>query len=715
MLKKTIGILLVMILTINYFSFTVFATDDPSEIDDKTNVSSESNESSSTETSDSINIDDSRDLTNQNENESALSDPVQPIKEIASPSLSTFALNDEDDGTENKPYRVGTIADLKTALSKNPASGSTLYIKLINDIQYSDSEKVVSFNKDTILDGDDHYLLYTGANYDASHFVTSSNNLNITFKNIKYGNSIYPNSTWYGILCIRNSNVNFTVENIDYNISKGGQPFYAYQASNNTLTVKGVNNFNSNGYGYGGEFSEGFGTINFAEDSKTTIYNDTTDATAVFWSNNGQEINIQKNAVLDIIASKSYLSYGSLFVNAYENSQVLVKFVKGVNYTDSRAAIASSGAANLNMNNNSIGRFRTEKNAFSIVSPTITANSPKYVLFENSSNTTGVLSLINQIKFTSNPTADEQYEINYLDSTGQNNLARNVTGNTTVTNTNINSGYSLLFNRSPRITDFSALAAVGTNMSDINTQINQWTPDNLLTDKVYYKFSKSKLYSDADINSENAQMNIENATTDVIKTIEIPITDDISANSKASLKDLAPQNYYVYAKFDPQQLGDYRINVPWVEQVVTINPYIEVSLPDKFIFTSSRIGSFGKAQNAEEYSIRNSGNVPINFSIKSLTVNSGSSPVISLLDQLTGGNQELSLRLIAKNTSTDTTTTLGSLVEGTLNTSSKIKLTPYWDSTENNHALYLNGEYSGPLIGTQNVNYSLKFGIESSD
>lgn len=118
-----------------------------------------------------------------------------------------------------------------------PSGETALYIKLTGDILYSYSDRTISINKNTVLDGDGHYILYSGTRYDGDHFITGANNLAITFKNIKYGNVTYPNSNWYGILHVVNTNTNFVVENIDYNIQKGGQPFYA-NTNVNTLTFK---------------------------------------------------------------------------------------------------------------------------------------------------------------------------------------------------------------------------------------------------------------------------------------------------------------------------------------------------------------------------------------------------------------------------------------------------------------------------------------------
>ncbi|MGO3299021.1 MAG: hypothetical protein ACTILJ_09555 [Pseudolactococcus laudensis] len=72
-------------------------------------------------------------------------------------------------GTANDPFLVSTIADLQTALTANISSGeSSLYIKLTADIVYSDIP--VTISKNTVLDGDNHYILYSGTNYTTAHF-----------------------------------------------------------------------------------------------------------------------------------------------------------------------------------------------------------------------------------------------------------------------------------------------------------------------------------------------------------------------------------------------------------------------------------------------------------------------------------------------------------------------------------------------------------------
>ena len=120
-----------------------------------------------------------------------------------------------------------------------------------------------------------------------------------------------------------NSRINFVVENIDWNIKNGSQPFWGDSNPSNTLTFKGRNNFKSAGDKKGGEFVEGFSTINFSDDSKTTVYNDSTDSDAVFWCSK-QQINIGKNATLDITTSKETLIQdgGDAQINVQEKGQI---------------------------------------------------------------------------------------------------------------------------------------------------------------------------------------------------------------------------------------------------------------------------------------------------------------------------------------------------------------------------------------------------------
>ena len=194
-------------------------------------------------------------------------------------------------GTASAPLLVATIADLKTALDQNIPSGEpALCIKLTDDIYYAFSDRGIKVNKNTVIVGDGHAILYTetrapGFNgyYDYEHFSTGADNLTITLKNIKYGNATCPNSTWYGIMRVNNQNTNLVIENIDYDIQKGGQPFYANNETN-TLTFKGKNSFKAgtSGGGYDGEFAQGFTNINFADNSQTKIYNDTYNESAFF-------------------------------------------------------------------------------------------------------------------------------------------------------------------------------------------------------------------------------------------------------------------------------------------------------------------------------------------------------------------------------------------------------------------------------------------------
>ena len=133
---------------------------------------------------------------------------LSPSSESSS-NFSTEIQNTEEEiellalagnGTESNPYQVSNVSDLQTALAKPITSGNALYIQLVSDIVYRGNDKNKNINKNTVLDGAGHYILYNDTSYDQSLFETSADNLNITFKNIKYGNATYPNNSYWGML-----------------------------------------------------------------------------------------------------------------------------------------------------------------------------------------------------------------------------------------------------------------------------------------------------------------------------------------------------------------------------------------------------------------------------------------------------------------------------------------------------------------------------------
>ncbi|GAX46504.1 hypothetical protein [Pseudolactococcus reticulitermitis] len=627
------------------------------------------------------------------------------------------------DGTENNPYQVSNISDLKSALKANAASGNTLYIQLTADIAYTDSDLTIAVSKNTVLDGANHYILYKAPSswpsYDASHFVTAANNLNITFKNLKYGNATYPNSSYYGILRVLNSNINFVLENIDYNTVKGSQPFWGNSNPSNTLTFKGTNSFRTDGDVDGGEFVEGFTTLNFADDSKTTVYNDSTNSDAVFWCAK-QKVNIGKNATLEITTSKEYLFYNDddVTINVQEKGQFTCKFIKGKNYTASKAELRSDGSwgngtITMNFAKDSIGCFRTEKDAFTGTSrnyPTINATSPNYILFEATPTNKSVISGITP-KFVRKDTDGYNYPIDYLTTSGQKHFVTNVSGTQNVSASNIQNGYSLVYARASQMTGLAATPKVGVDLSEIDAQVKKGASSSFSSGRVSYKLAKNKLYSGNDVTLGEAQNSIDKATSaeGVLESPVINITSDVSKESTYVFQNLLAQTYYLYSKIGEQRASasGYIFDSPWVEEVVAVQPLIAVTLPDSIDFTSSLAGEFGKSNNLQNYVAVNHGNVPVNVDLKTIASNTGCSPDVSLVDQFDNETEKLVLKLTAENTASGEDVTWSPLLEGKPIPSNPIKLDPFWE-TSHQASLYVNGKQSVPLgAGLKAVSYKL--------
>lgn len=626
--------------------------------------------------------------------------PTDNVKESVKPFVLTVG-----NGTESQPYQVSTVSELGAALAAPITSGQTRYIQLTADIIYNNNDRNQPISQNTVLDGAGHYILYSDTSYDQSLFQTAADNLTITFKNLKYGNATYPNGSYYGMLYTVNTNIDFIVENIDWDIRKGSEPFWANNHSANTLTFKGINHFKSDGNVNGGEFVEGFPIINFADDSQTTVYNDSTNADALFYCSK-QEMNIGKRATLEITTSKQFLTYdgGDAQINVQEKGKFMCNFIHGTNYTVPTAGFLGGGGMSItfNFDKDSIGHFTTEKDSFSGMSPTFSAQSPKYILLESLSKRQSVLNGL-RVTFVN------AYPIHYLSQTGQGKLQSNSTGSVSMTARDINNGYSILYAPLPQVTAL-ATAKVGSNLSEIETRMTQWQPETLANSgKVHYKLSRSKLYSGNDINLLVAQVSIERAKHGLVDAQNISITSDMATDAVFNFQNLLAQTYYLYYRVEEDKLSGYTLTSPWREQIVTVPAYIEVTLPDALAFRASQAGEFGKPHNLQNYAAVNHGNVPVKIELKSLTVNSNSSRLVSLVDNEVDKKQ-VTLKLVAENAAGIGSVTL---LEGTSISSKPLKLEPFWDK-QYQASLYLTGKHSisASDMAPYQVSYHLSVAID---
>ncbi|MHC5227903.1 hypothetical protein ACYSNW_06435 [Enterococcus sp. LJL99] len=615
-------------------------------------------------------------------------------------------------GTVDNPVIVTNAKELNEAFQLAIPEGQTqITIQLGNDIVYTNSDTYFTINKNTTLDGNGHAILYNGTSYSTRHFQTGANGINITYKNIQFGNETYPNSNYYGILYTNNSNVSLTMENINYNINKGAQPFWGNNNVNNTLTFKGKNTFHSSGSTSGGEFVEGFRQVVFSASSQTTIYNDTTDSLALFYSTS-QVITVEENASVDIETSKRDLTYAGGSLSVAKQGSFNYHAIHGTNYSSSSTTLSNSGTVLLSFDEDATGKFTTSANSFSGSNPTVNVTSPDYVLFDTDDSSKKALGSMS-INVARKDTDNYKYITSYLISGEQKTLRPNLASGATetISSSSISNGQSVLYGRVPAITDFSAKAKVGPNVSSVDAMINQWSPEKTQSEVVYYKLSDQRLYTGNDITSDTSQQSIEKSNGLANTSVK---ADSVGESTSYSFTNLNPKKYYTYAKADDHRVPGYLLYSPWTEQTSEVPIYKSLTLPtDGISFISPIPGSFNTKQTTNNYTIINQGNVPMSIDLKKLTKNSNSSLEIDLVSQFVTRNQELTLNLIGENTGTNQQVSWDSLTEGSTPTSDPLTINPYWQ--ENQAILYFNGNYSGPLIGPQKISYVLSFDIKTKN
>lgn len=694
------------------------STEDSPSVE-QSQTSSEKQESTpqvSTTTSETADAADSTDTLTASEEitQETTESSSESVQEAPAPRMDVFAA--AGNGTQANPYQVTTFQELKDALATTVAAGQTQYIQLQNDIVYDSTYTYIKQN--TVIDGNGNALLYNGTAYGTAHFSTNVNNINVTYKNLSFGNSTYPNSTYYGILYTAgHTGIKLTVENINYTIQIGSQPFWSGNGTGNTLTLKGKNNFYSAGKSYGGEFVEGYPTVVFAEDSETTVYNDSPDATGVFYST-GQSVTVEKRASVSIEASKDYLFYNIATLNVQEQGKFSYKRITGSNRSSTMAELCT-GALTANFANDSIGHFTTDVNNFTGSNPIINLTSPDYVVFDATSSSKKVLGTMNPI-FKRADSDTSLYKMAYLTAGGQNTYVPKVNPGSsyTVTSSNIGDGYSVAYAKMPSIEALSADPETDTNISSIAAQIDDAAPATAQSNNVYYKLTNKQLYS-GDLASDTAQSTIEQAETAADGLTDKAETtlpgDGLPAGdiTKHTFAHLPPGDYYLYAKVNDKRVAGYTFESLWKEATAEVAPFIQVQISsNKLSFNSPIPGPFGKQQNLDNYTIRNTGNVPTSIRLTSITRNSNSSEKLSLVEAFDTNNQELLLSLIAEKAGSGARTTFGPLTDKNPLSLDTLQLDPFWE-TDALADLYLAGNYSGPMIGPQNFSYRFSFAISA--
>lgn len=656
--------------------------------------------------------------------------------------VTTFAATADavEDGSEGNPYLVETFAELQNAVKQAIPSGSdALYIQLAADLTY-DSESL-AYNKNTVVNGlknpsldatdpDNHYaILYTGDTTNNSK-ITASGQIKLTYKNINIGNSQYPDNTFYGFVQLNSGNNTFEVENLSYNIRNGGQPFYSPHNSNNKIIFKGKNAFICNGTTNGGEFVEGYNTLEFSEGSDTYVYTDTPGVNAFSYNgtSNPQQFILNDNSRLVIQSSKATMFYDSTNnqISIGKNAYFSYERVKSVNNDNGKSTNRMTNKTNVSIlaNENSTTIFKSAEIPINMNTTTITADEPNYILFdfpiENKNFMAGTINLTRpQIESTTN------YQLNYLNNGVVKPLVSPFLPNhTEVVTTSNPSGTNqgLIYEQDLSLTGVTGTpnASVSGKQSQIEADIDGFVPNDRTLTTVDYLLSKESLHGDGDINSTVVQQAINNAfnsndSSYLRKTVTLTAEN---IDTRTIFENLAGDDYYLYARATGEVTEGFPSTTLWVttaSEPLSLAKVINTDIPINMIFKSPTT-EFGKAENAEEYEFINNSNIPIAVDLTTVAPTAESDSAVSLATSLTQIDTYKLLLNLATNYTDETNNPLvwGPLTEGQISEDSKaMLLEPFWETDKNQAEVYLTGNYSGPVSEVKKVAYNFTFRISA--
>lgn len=539
-----------------------------------------------------------------------------------------------------------------------------------------------------IIDGQGYNLSYDTTAYTSQILFAGISGIEVTFQNMSMGSKSYPNNNYYGIFSIQQINITLNVKDFTYYAENGGQPFFADGNIGSTLNFYGINSFTANGPNYGGEFIERFQTTNFKANSLTNVTQDTPSSLGAFYSTGTSVVNLETKAHLYINSTKDAFIYGNTTINLADDAYLGYENRLGTNYKSNTAKITYTGTTTINGSTDSEVDFISNDNSMDVSSTQINSSRMKAVYVVNNS---GKAASQKNLVIKRTDTSSDIYDLSTLSLTGIQSIPiLNISTNTTLTISPITygSGKSFLYIAQPKALSTKFESKIGTNLSNLNGTITAKT-DSFRNVKV----STSRLYTDGDINSAASQALIDNSSI-----IPMVISTDESTLLKSNI--LGGQTNYIYYNVQSEnQFTGYSLKSFWTEAVVAQSKYSEVTFPDSpMIFSQPILGLF--ATNSI-YTIKNSGNIPLKIKPNSITDNNKN--VILVEDSFEPNKQQVSLLLHGSSKGSSQDWNLKNLNSNTLT------INPYFTDSD-----YVNfniiGNYSGPLIGVQNVNYTLTFG-----
>lgn len=570
-------------------------------------------------------------------------------------------------------------------------------IVLANDIVAQESNRIGAGNiqRSLTIDGEGHNLSYVMNSYGDPVLYTNANGITINIKDVSIGSATNPGNSWYGVIQVINSNVTMNVTNVNYYATYGAQPFYAGGNSGTVLNFYGTNSFKlgDGSANYGGEFVERFQTVNFKSGSSTSVDQNTSDAYGIFWGISGTNINVESNANLSIRSNKPNLLYNRPTLNILDNATFTYESYKGMSYTTPN--LASSSNTVINTSPKSVFNLISNNYSIGLSNIILNANGPQSIYALNNSGiaaTSGSMT-VNRTDSSKYPYTLQSLSTTNIQTTGKDNILAN-TSFILNSSTGIN-GKAWVYTTTPTIDSASFDSQVGSKISNLTGTIigSQNTVRNI-------KVSSSKLYTGSDITTDTAQSQIDRSTIS---------TQTISGNDLAIIGSniSGGQLQYIYYNIqDSNKYPGFVLKSKWFEAQKIQTSYKEITIPDKNITFDQPIP--GLFNDVSDYKVYNSGNVPVNLSVTSITNSNINVGLVETGSIFNTGKQEVSLKI--NGSSSISSKSWDFKNPGT----EKIEVDPYY-TVNNNITFNIGGNYSGPLIGQLPLLYKINISISETN
>lgn len=785
-MKKKLGIVLLSICIVLFGTLALAAENNGIDMlmQDSTTSSYISEHSSSTETE--INTNSESFLETHTEETTTASNHVETndttssfFEEVSSEpderEVSLFLTKSlTGNGTMTTPFLIYT-ADQMTEMIKiinkadytNSVNSGTVYIQLKNDITVNGTFSTFTNNKNPIIiDGStdststgNYSIYYGGLTTAVGIFALGSSDMSIKFKNINFGSSESPRSTYYGLCYSTNRNNSINIENVNYYAEAGGQPFYI-TGSTSSLNFSGNNSFivSSNGSN-NQEFAEFAGTLNFKEGSRTSIVQKSGTSRAFIWAKSNIDMNVEDNAKVFIQSGKECMIYPATYsvnLNVSDSSEFTYMFDNNLTYIDPQTVfgdplsyqkVIRSGKTNATSNklfltkqnlnistaNESKVNFITANLPFQNGAIDINATDPASIQFVNELSTESALGSSTSLKVTNNSLNSTIYNLSKTEKNSEKTKVSELILpglNSNIVTEDLLKYSAIIYEPAVKVGGIMAEGLSGYNKSEsspyskISSHLTgvSSTLDANYTYKAQYYITNdvSAILDDSTLNSQYNEStasptHLDGSTYSEISSLLSIATETGDQSTVAHLDQLFSGNYMVYGRLAiiPKNGGQIFYS-RWKHTDTTISPYQAVIFPS-LIDINENIsyklvnGKFGLTFNESiTYPISNQSNQVVEVTPSSLSENPNNQVTMIPSPPDSGSNKMLFLNLFS--TTGDFQINLGDLMS-----SPTLELQPYWDTQGSIKNFYINGKYSGPFLTRTPalVDYNLDFLIKS--